>query len=618
MGNIWNIKDRYKAVMNHEIRGDRGIWSGGIDPAVNTIDFAEISSLGNAADFGDLKGNRYYHSACGNSTRYIAMAGVAPADASTNDVEYVTIATKGNGAFFSDATVENREMVGLSNEIRGISGGGSSPYINVIEYITIASVGTDGADFGDLAANTGYMGGFASPTRGVFIGGNPGSSPNELNVIQYITIATTGNTTDFGDLTTTVSNTRGASSSVRGVRMGGYTSPGRTVTCDHVTIASTGDATDFGDLTQARANPGCTSNATRAIAAGGNTPTIVNTMDYITIASTGDAADFGDLTVSLHHHEGSSNGHGGINQDVLQRPSVTYMPGSGRALFGGGIQPSSTNVIDFITTSTLGNAVDFGNLRFNRYYHTAFASSIRFFSMAGVDGTGATAHTDDIEYVNFASQGNCSFFSDGTVTNRQMTGFSNATRGVSGGASSPYIDVIEYVVLASVGTDGLDFGNLSANRSYMGGFASPTRGVFVGGFAPSASKNIIEYITIASTGNATDFGDLTETARNCGGMASETRGLRFSGESTNVIDYVTIASTGDAADFGDATAARGDASTAASSTRGVGAGGITPSYVNTIDYVTIATTGDAADFGDLTVSASHHEGSSDSHGGLHG
>ena len=65
--------------MNHEIRGDRGIWSGGIDPAVNTIDFAEISSLGNAADFGDLKGNRYYHSACGNSTRYIASAGATPA-----------------------------------------------------------------------------------------------------------------------------------------------------------------------------------------------------------------------------------------------------------------------------------------------------------------------------------------------------------------------------------------------------------------------------------------------------------------------------------------------------------------------------------------------------------
>ena len=103
-------------------------------------------------------------------------------------------------------------------------------------------------------------------------------------------------------------------------------------------------------------------------------------------------------------------------------------------------------------------------------------------------------------------------------------------------------------------------------------------------------------------------------------MSSSVRGLRFSGESggsfTNVIDYVTIASTGDAADFGDATVARQDASTAASFTRGVGAGGQSPGYNNTMDYVTIASTGDAADFGDLTVSASHHEGSSDAHGGL--
>ena len=293
--------------------GNRGIWSGGIDPAArNDISFKDISSLGDASDFGDLKGTRYYHSACGSSTRYIAMAGVAPADAPTNDVEYVQFATKGNGAFFSDATVENREMVGLSNETRGISGGGSSPYINVIEYITIASVGTDGLDFGDLAANTSYMGGFASTTRGVFIGGNPGSSPNKINVIQYITIGSTGNTTDFGDLTETVKNTSGASSSVRGLRMGGALQPGVTNVIDYITIASTGDATDFGDLTAARSDPGCTSNSIRAVAVGGQSPSTVNTMDYITIATTGDASDFGDLPLNVHHHEGSSNGHGGV------------------------------------------------------------------------------------------------------------------------------------------------------------------------------------------------------------------------------------------------------------------------------------------------------------------
>ena len=98
----------------------------------------------------------------------------------------------------------------------------------------------------------------------------------------------------------------------RGLFAGG-TNPSYDNTIDYVNISSTGDATDFGDLTAARSDPGCTANATRAVAVGGQSPSIVNTMDYVTIASTGDAADFGDLPITVHHHEGSSNGHGGVS-----------------------------------------------------------------------------------------------------------------------------------------------------------------------------------------------------------------------------------------------------------------------------------------------------------------
>jgi hypothetical protein len=41
-----------------------------------------------------------------------------------------------------------------------------------------------------------------SGTRGLFGGGND-SGGNPVDVMQYITIETTGNTTDFGDLTVT-------------------------------------------------------------------------------------------------------------------------------------------------------------------------------------------------------------------------------------------------------------------------------------------------------------------------------------------------------------------------------------------------------------------------------
>ena len=42
------------------------------------------------------------------------------------------------------------------------------------------------------------MGACASATRGVWGGGQ---TPTKLDTIQYVTIATTGNTLDFGNLT---------------------------------------------------------------------------------------------------------------------------------------------------------------------------------------------------------------------------------------------------------------------------------------------------------------------------------------------------------------------------------------------------------------------------------
>ena len=86
-----------------------------------------------------------------------------------------------------------------------------------------------------------------SPTRGVFEGGDSGST---TNVIDFITIASAGNATDFGDTTAARETSGGGSSSVRGIFMGGYTS-GDTNAIEFITIASAGNSTDFGDLTAA-------------------------------------------------------------------------------------------------------------------------------------------------------------------------------------------------------------------------------------------------------------------------------------------------------------------------------------------------------------------------------
>ena len=67
----------------------------------------------------------------------------------------------------------------------------------------------------------GYTSALSHETRGVFGGGSPGG--NGTNVIDYITIATPGNTTDFGDLTVARGQLGACASLTRGIFMGGHT-----------------------------------------------------------------------------------------------------------------------------------------------------------------------------------------------------------------------------------------------------------------------------------------------------------------------------------------------------------------------------------------------------------
>lgn len=81
---------------------------------------------------------------------------------------------------------------------------------------------------------------------------------------------------------------------------------------DYVTIASTGNATDFGDLLANTFGKAATSDAVTAVASGGYTTGAINTIESITIATTGNSADFGDATQSVYGAGACSNSHGGL------------------------------------------------------------------------------------------------------------------------------------------------------------------------------------------------------------------------------------------------------------------------------------------------------------------
>ena len=131
-----------------------------------------------------------------------------------------------------------------------------------------------------------------------------------------------------------------------------------------------------------------------------------------------------------------------------------------------------------------------------------------------------------------------------------------------GDASTGNLFTIQSIEFATLGTP-IPFGELTDDRTGHTAASSGVRGVFAGAKAPGV-VNTMEYITIATEGNGTDFGDLSVAKRNMAGNSNSIRGT-FSGGHTassgtgnnlNVIEFISIASTGDATDFGDLVLAR--------------------------------------------------------------
>ena len=273
-----------------------------------TVEYVNIMSTGNSAEFGDTTGDCSLLCGMGsNATKATFLGGYDyPGGAASNGIEYCYFASKGNSASWGDMTHSDPHPRGAGNSTRGLISDTSSN--KIVDYITWASEG-DAVDFGDLSVESGQMGAAASTTRAVYVGGATG--PTYLDKMEYFTIASTGNYTDFGDTTVATSNMQGDSSATRGVFGGGTRHPGaNSNVIEYLTIASTGDMTDFGDLTVARTDHSGAGNVIRVGWFSGNGDQV--TSDYISIASTGNAADFGDVKDSRRNHSAACDGHGGL------------------------------------------------------------------------------------------------------------------------------------------------------------------------------------------------------------------------------------------------------------------------------------------------------------------
>jgi len=269
---------------------------------------------------------------------------------------------------------------------RGLIGGGGTD-INVIQYITLSTTGNS-VDFGDLIrAERHVCGNVASTTRGIFGGGYGAGGTNTM---EYVTIATLGNSIDFGDRSGgSTWSWGGVSDSTRGLWVGGngLSAPN---TIDFITISSTGNSQDFGDHLIGSRDIACLSSTTRGIFAGNVVGD--NTIGYVTIASTGNAVDFGDLIFSNpssneYNRATGSNGIRGVFGPHEESPVAKYQ---------------------YITISTLGNSVNFGDALNSTSNATGSSGKLRMFSASDNQSNNYNV----IEFINIATTGNAQDFGD--------------------------------------------------------------------------------------------------------------------------------------------------------------------------------------------------------------
>ena len=135
---------------------------------------------------------------------------------------------------------------------------------------------------------------------------------------------------------------------------------------------------------------------------------------------------------------------------------------------GGYETPVTSNRIQYITTSTLGNSADFGDLSTAAGFNN---------SMQGCNAVRAVMALGDV-----------------TPTN---------------------VNTVEYFQMATLGNS-LDFGDVSTASEFLTAASSPTRCVWHINASGGGDGDKMEYVEIMTTGNGIDFGDCTERQRTAG------------------------------------------------------------------------------------------------------
>ena len=263
-------------------------------------------------------------------------------------------------------------------------------------------------------------------------------------------------------------------------------------TMEFINIQSQGNSQQFGDSVTGDGIEGfAVGSSTRGLFSGPQSP-LSNVIEFITFATQSNGTDFGDTTSARRSGAGAGN--------------------ETRGLFAGGIVEASspyggTNITDFVTIATAGNATDFGDLNTVNEQAAPNADTTRVVIAGGTISGGNSVN--NIDFFTIATTGNATDFGDMTTAHGAGAGgASSSTRGlIAGGVSPDKLNTIQFITIQTTGNSS-EYGDLTSARGYPSGMSNSIRGVFAGGYEPT-QVNTIDFVNIATTSNAIDFGDLS-------------------------------------------------------------------------------------------------------------
>ena len=286
------------------------------------------------------------------------------------------------------------------------------------------------------------------------VGGGAIKGGGYSDTLQTFNISTFGNAISFGDLSNGARFSLGSGSDgIRGIFYAGQEGPSSPRDfIDQITMASEGNSIDFGDATtQGRCFGGCGSS-TRGIFGGINTGTTCDTIQYATKGST--IASFVTLSIA-----------GGNKIAMFSSPDkLISRSGESSGAAAGSSQLAQNQSIETANIASGGSTTVFGTLSRNTRQVRGTCNNTRGMFFGGYSFYPAYLAENHIDYITISSNGNAVDFGDLTQPRAQPACTAHSTRAVAaGGGGDPWpggaVNYIDYVTIQSKG-NGSDFGDL--------------------------------------------------------------------------------------------------------------------------------------------------------------